>query len=154
MRAKAGYIGIDPGAKGAFALYSADVVYAWDFNPATTFKAIEELALNYRIQLVYLERVHSQPGNSGKSMFAFGDNFGWWRGILEAMRLPCQLVEPKKWQACYSIGGKEKGKDAPSLAVARRLFPSVALDCKCHDGRADALLIAYYAAQTDPNGRK
>ena len=75
-------------------------------------------------------------------MFSFGRGLGLWEGLIVAMRLRYQLVAPQRWQKTM-LDGMSKGKGA-SLAVAKRLFPSVELSRVKDHGRADALLLAEF----------
>lgn len=92
-----------------------------------------------------LEHVGAMPGQGVTSMFSFGENFGFIKGLLAANELPYELVRPQKWKKEFGISGKNQ-----SVEVCKRLFPSVSLrrteKCrKDHDGMAEALLMAEYA---------
>jgi crossover junction endodeoxyribonuclease RuvC len=98
---------------------------------------------------VFLEQVHFLPKQSSTSGGKYGMGHGLWRGILAALRLPYEIVTPKKWQAMMLVGDNCKDTKLAAALVARRLFPSVNLrrndHCRRdHDGMADALLIAAY----------
>lgn len=139
------YLGIDPGATGALALYSRDTAEAWDFDRATMLATLMEILAEHRVQLAVVEHVSAMPGQGVTSMFSFGQNFGWWLGTLEALGVPVLLVRPQAWQKSLGVPKKAAKADKPSLDVARRLFPSVDLHRKKDHGRADALLLAFYA---------
>jgi crossover junction endodeoxyribonuclease RuvC len=94
---------------------------------------------------VGIERATAMPKQGVVSTFSFGKGFGMWLGICAALRLPFEVVSPKRWQGVMIPG--EKSKDASRL-VASRLFPEVDLSKKKHHGRADALLIAAYLRMT------
>lgn len=69
----------------------------------------------------------------------------FWNGILKP-----DIVSPKRWQSYYGIKGKRQGQEAPSIAIARELFPSVDLRRSSrakvdHSGKADSLLIAEWS---------
>nr|DAO72696.1 MAG TPA: HOLLIDAY JUNCTION RESOLVASE [Caudoviricetes sp.] len=86
------------------------------------------------------------PGQGVTSMFNFGQTFGWAQGVLEAMGISYELVQPQKWKKEFSITGDKNS----SIMVCKRLFPGVSLlpaeRCrKDNDGMAEALLMAEYA---------
>jgi crossover junction endodeoxyribonuclease RuvC len=140
------YLGIDPGATGALALYGVDTAEVWDFNPTSNIESLRTLTSEYTIRMAILEHVGAMPGQGGVSMFSFGANFGWWQGVLETLGIPYQLVRPQKWQKALGVPKKSSKTDKPSLAIARRRFPLLDLHRQKDHGRADALLMAVYAA--------
>ena len=137
------YIGIDPGKDGALAMISdvgaASVVpYDPDVYKATLYVSREQAR-------AVLEHVGAMPGQGVTSMFSFGENFGYIKGLLEAYQIPYELVRPQRWKKAFGISGKNQ-----SVEVCKRLFPGVSLRrterCKKdHDGMAEALLMAEYA---------
>ena len=137
------YIGIDPGKDGALAMISdvgaASVVpYDPDVYKATLYVSREQAR-------AVLEQVGALPGHGATSMFSFGENFGYIKGLLEAYQIPYELVRPQRWKKAFGISGKNQ-----SVEVCKRLFPGVSLRrterCKKdHDGMAEALLMAEYA---------
>lgn len=143
------FVGIDPGQTGAIAVLSDDLPLVYDYPGDVTAAAnlISDILWDYTPSLVALERVHSMPKQGVSSTFKLGVNFGAWQGILSAYDMPYIMPTPQEWQK--GLVYKSDGNDpkSRSLAVARRLFPDVDLSKKKHDGRADALLIAYYAKQ-------
>ena len=140
------WIGIDPGKSGAIALITRDeqLVMDWPGDAAGAAELLLTWRIGYHIELVALERVGSMPGQGVKSMFSFGENFGTWQGILAALGIPYVMPRPQEWQKglVSPADGEPKGR---SLAVARRLFPDAELDRKKDHGRADALLLAWWA---------
>lgn len=149
MKPKA-YVGIDPGQSGAVALVpdgELPQVEEWPGDPSAATDLLRGWVLEYDIQLVALESVHAMPKQGVASTFKFGVNFGVWQGILSALGLPYLMPRPTEWQK--GLVRKSDGPDpkARSLAVARRLFPDVDLQRKKDHGRADALLLAWFAQQ-------
>lgn len=140
------WIGIDPGKSGAIALITRDgqLVTDWPGDAAGAAELLLTWRLEYNVELVALERVGSMPGQGVKSMFSFGENFGTWQGILAALGIPYVMPRPQEWQKGLVIAGDGDAK-ARSLAVARRLFPDAELDRKKDHGRADSLLLAWWA---------
>ena len=151
MKPKA-WVGIDPGKTGAAALiYEAgEVVEDWPGSAIDAAEILTEWRLTWAIQLVALERVHAMPKQGVSSTFSFGQNFGQWDGIIATLALPCLQPTPQEWQK--GIVRKSDGKDAKerSLVAARRLFPDAELSRKKDNGRADALLMAWWARQSRP----
>ncbi|MFO7877087.1 MAG: hypothetical protein R6U55_10955 [Desulfovermiculus sp.] len=143
------HIGIDPGQSGAVALLPVDdlpQINDWPGDPSAAAEIIRDWSMGYQIQLVALESVHAMPKQGVASTFKFGANFGAWQGILAALGLPYLMPRPTEWQK--GLVRKSDGADpkARSLAVARRLFPDAELSKKKDHGRADALLLAWWAS--------
>lgn len=140
------YIGIDPGVSGALAVLSEGreaQVMTWD--PEAYRDALRAVSVAGEGAVACLEKVSAMPKQGVTSMFNFGENFGYIRGLLEANGIPYELVTPKKWQKEFSV----TDKNGP-IEVCKRLFPGVSLRRteKCrndHDGMSDALLMAEYA---------
>ena len=139
-------IGIDPGVSGALAVLregrKAQVV-TWD--PESYKDALMAVSVAGEGAVACLERVHAMPKQGVSSMFRFGENYGYIRGLLEACGIPYELVLPQKWQREFGVTDKNS-----SVEICRRLFPDVSLrrteKCKRdHDGMSDALLLAEYA---------
>jgi len=103
-----------------------------------------------RRMLVVIENVHSMPKQGVASSFQFGVGFGIWRGIIAALQLPCERVEPVVWKRALHLG-PDKGK---AVQRALRLYPRADLGHTYrgrtiyHDGLAEALLLAHYAFVT------
>ena len=155
------WIGIDPGLSGAVAALDEqgkiitvqDVpvltvkkakghkrVYV-ESQMATILESIKASAPGGRDSLiVFLESVHAMPGQGVTSMFSMGTGLGIWLGILAALRIPYERVEPAKWKREMGIAsGSDK---SASIVRASQLFPTASLSRKKDDGRADALLLA------------
>lgn len=140
------YIGIDPGVSGALAVISEGreaKVMTWE--PNAYIAAFRAISASTECSIACLEKVSAMPKQGVTSMFNFGENFGYIRGLLEANGIPYELVTPKKWQKEFSVTDKNG-----SIEVCKRLFPGVNLRRteKCrndHDGMSDALLMAEYA---------
>lgn len=145
------FLGIDPGASGAIALIdnSGDVlVEVWPGDPVAAADLLRGWRTSYDIQHACLERVASRPGQGVSSVFSFGTNFGCWQGILAALAIPYSLPTPQAWQKGLIVPSDGPDTKARSLAVARRLFPTVDLHRKGDHGKSDALLLALYAKRT------
>ena len=93
-----------------------------------------------------IEKVGSMTGQGVRSMFTFGQNYGWLRGVLDMGEIPYQEILPKTWKKEFGLNSDK----ANSIDVCRRLFPGTSLlrTPKCrtpHDGIAEALLMAEFA---------
>ena len=141
-------IGIDPGQGGGIARmveYSGAgfVVKTWPMPQ--TEKDIADLLADLVTELlwgasdaVYLERVHTMPGQGVASSGKFMMHYGFLRGVLVALGIPFEEVSPLKWQralGCLSGGDKNVTKQK-----AQQLFPHLTIT----HATADALLIAEY----------
>lgn len=147
------YIGIDPGKSGAICVIDPSLVL---FSDKITFRAFSEgvyadvlrhISGNGLRQDCFciVEKVHAMPKQGVSSMFNFGANFGFIQGLLTAFRIPFQLVDPRTWTKSFGCGND---KDE-HIRTAQRLYPEVDMRrtercTKCHDGYADALLMAEY----------
>lgn len=135
------YCGVDIGGNGAIAFVNKDCTKYFDlrFNPNEEKDLINEL-YNYKDDIVMcvVEQVHSMPGQGVSSSFKFGNNAGWWRGVLMSLNIPFEYATPQKWQkelSCLTKGDKNITKQKAS-----EMFPNV----KIIHATADAYLIAKY----------
>jgi hypothetical protein len=146
MKRKA-YLGIDPGKTGAAGLIfqNGHRLLDWPGDVASLAEELEAWRFDFNIQLAALEAVHSMPKQGISSSFNFGCNLGQWMGVLAALHIPFIMPRPRQWRK--GMFKKSDGSDTKtqSLTVARRLFPDAELNLKKHHGRAEALLLAWYA---------
>lgn len=158
-------VGIDPGATGSIAYYQPmkQVWRVWDMPTivldskgktkrqrvvgsalADIFEDIRDLVLIGDGLRIGVENVHAMPKDGAVGAFSFGTNFGIILGVLGALKLPYEYVQPPTWKKHFNIA---KGSDK---AVSRRKviqqFPQHAhlVSLVKHHGRADAMLIAAY----------
>lgn len=139
------YIGIDPGQSGALAVISPQGTFAIPFDEDEYIDTLNACVQEGGGIRAVVEHVHSMPKQGVASSFKFGQNFGWILGVLAALEIPVELVNPQKWKREFSCTSDKN----TSIAVARRLFPTTSLlatpRCKKpHDGMAEALLMAEY----------
>ncbi len=151
--------GIDPGISGGIAfLYDppdsyGDSVLAFNM-PGTErdiFDLLEEILIASKAHgYIFMESVHSMPGQGVSSSFKFGRNYGLLRGIITALKYPLHDVSPQKWQKEFSLI-VPKGKKLTKVqkkninkAKAQQLFPQL----KVNLAICDALLIAEYGRRT------
>lgn len=144
------FIGIDPGKKGAMAImgysnttgerYMMKII---PFDPQEYIKMLKQ----FNGATVCIEQVHSLPREGVKSVWSFGQTYGWLLGVLDAVGLSYQTVPPNLWKKDFSLLRTEKKQ---SIEVCKRLFPGIELrrTDKCRtddDNMADAALICEYA---------
>ena len=144
------FIGIDPGVKGGIACIYNDTYYAATCpntiasmaKKLTTIKAIGPDIPVYCV----IEHVHSFPGNSGRSMFTFGCNYGQWLGILATLKIPYIEVTPYKWMKHYPKAPRDK-KDRKNYYkhLAQQRFPDIDITL----ATSDAILKANYLRETN-----
>lgn len=167
-------IGVDPGIKGAFCVLEVlgnpnsigkrevKLLFVSDFPlykeiknklKETTRNRIDlkSLALllemnSQGVNLVLIEDVGKRAtGADPLSHFAFGYATGAVHGIFSLIGIPIEKIKPEVWKAEFGLSS-DKNK---SIELAKRLVPESKefLTLKSHDGRAEAILLAYLAAQ-------
>ena len=138
------YIGIDPGANGGIGVIdTTEGAEAFLYTDEALIDLLSQYTLFDKIR-VMVEQVNAFPGERGQ--FNFGVNYGTILGILKALRIPFELVTPRKWKKEFSLDSNKQ----KSIECCRRLFPLVNLrkterSRTDHDGKAEALLIAEFA---------
>lgn len=153
------YLGCDPGAKGALALFDPTTGNLDIFDmPVHIIKVgktkkaridLYELGrfVDFRkewIKIAAIESVHAMPAQGVSSSFNFGFAAGALEGIIAANFIPMERVTPQRWK-------KAMGLTADKDACRRRaseLMPRHAdkWSRKMDDGRAEAALIAKWLA--------
>jgi hypothetical protein len=134
-------VGIDPGKTGAATFLSdnGEVVVTAEYDKLTPHEIVDVFhTYSAAIKKVYIEYVASRPKQGVKSAFTFGANFGFWRGIVTALKLPYETVTPGTWQR--AMGCLSKGNKKITKAKAQQLFPTI----KITSNTADSILIAEY----------
>ena len=140
------YIGIDPGKSGALAILHEDGrVETYTFD-AGVYATVLAYMSKYNDPICCLEKVGAMPGQGVVSMFNFGHNFGFIEGVLQAVKIPYQLVPPQTWKKEFSLTSDK----SRSIEVCQKLFPNANLlatskSRKPSDGIAEAILMAEYA---------
>jgi crossover junction endodeoxyribonuclease RuvC len=151
------YAGIDPGLSGAIAFFNPDkgLLIVHDMPTVEVTRngkkkneinayALANLFPVLATDEAVLERVGAMPGQGVTSVFSFGRSVGIVEGVLAALSISVTIVSPQAWQKAAGVRG---GKDGSRLR-ASELFPNYAalFSRKKDDGRADAALMAWYAA--------
>jgi crossover junction endodeoxyribonuclease RuvC len=151
-------LGVDPGFSGALASLdpATGSLTVLDMPILTNRKGKTELDHIRLFEILrpppdvqihaYLELVASRPGQGAPATFRFGQGYGAIEMALAAHRIPVHYVTPSKWKSHFGLS-KDKGASR-GLAVQR--FPKLAQEFSRvkDDGRAEAALIALYAAET------
>ena len=122
------------------------MVFSFSFEKKLYIKALNDLIALYKKEdiVIGLELVHSMKGNGVRSMFTFGENFGWIQGVLDTLELKYELIRPQEWKKHFGLIGSDKKQ---SCVKALELEPT--LECKgkrggLKDGICDAYMIARY----------
>lgn len=125
-------------------------------DPKGISAIVRAIALNKTAEtnvVVAIEAVHAMPKNGSIAGFGLGFSFGMWLGILAAFQITPTLVSPQKWKkemlgtTDASLPDNKKKDLGRTRAI--ELFPRAYdfLKLKKHHNRADALLIAAWAAR-------
>ena len=140
------YAGIDPGKKGGLSIIFEDgairsvplthgslISYCKAFEGATDVRFC-------------IEAVHAMPKQGVRSVFTFGEEYGYIKGVLEAYGVSYQEIPPERWKKEFGLNTDKK----KSIEVCKALFPNVNLLATErskveHDGMAESLLLAEYA---------
>lgn len=152
-------ISIDPGSKGFICAYNPDKdTREYLSIEDSTRPEIAHFLAQYKDNAVaVMEEIHAIVGSSAKGTFAFGEIFGFLKGLFTALDIPYTLVQPKTWQSEIWINsdkvykeGKRVDTKKTSINAAARLFPMVDFrkteGCKViDDNKVDATLIGEYA---------
>lgn len=158
------FLGIDPGKSGGWAVVGSECKAGVMpmVDKEIDAKALHDLLKRYQPAFVAVEKAASMSGTTAsggrlsapRSMFSYGMGYGKIRGILEAGLWPHALVTPQAWKK-QILAGTAKDK-AAAIEHCRRAYPDINLTPgsrrKPHDGIADAVCIAEYAARNAPRG--
>ncbi len=144
-------LAIDPGKKGGWAYRDELGRITFGIMPISgnilDVTGLAILAKQDFLTKVYIEKVHSMPGQSCVAMFNFGMGFGQLIGMCQSNLISYVLVTPQAWKK-EILHDTLKDK-ASAIEFCRREYPGLDLipkGCrKPHDGIADALCILTYA---------
>ena len=140
------YLGIDCGSNGGFAiLKDNDIEFYSMFDKQSFINHMYSLSRRQEKTRCCLEKVHAMPKQGTVSMFNFGMNYGWLKGVLDAFEIPYQEIPPQTWKKEFGLNSKKE----KSIDVCKQLFPEANLvphnHRVAHDGIAEAILCAEYA---------
>jgi crossover junction endodeoxyribonuclease RuvC len=152
-------LGIDPGLSGACALLEivnsdTTLVDVIDM-PITGSGAkqsvdviqLQEWLLRHASRCAFLERAQAMPKQGASSGFKYGRVVGALEAVLTVSAIAITMIEPSKWKRHFHLQGADK-EGARGLVI--RLYPGRHhfFARKKDHGRAEAVLIALYGAQT------
>lgn len=155
-------IGCDPGISGGIGVIEGSGHYVEAFelptvlaNKSSNRRMVDAYGLAAELRRInrdaggdikaICEAVNAMPGQGVSSMFAFGKSYGIILGVIAAIGISTELVAPQRWKKHFGLSGPDKDQ---GRELAIRLFPTCPLPRKKDHGRADALLIAKYFAET------
>jgi hypothetical protein len=143
-------LAIDPGVSGGVALSSFGKAQCWPMpktegDRLALVREIRDAAVIEGRELVcVLEEVGGFVGKAqpGSAMFRFGENYGFLKGVIQALEIRLVLVRPQVWQKGFGLGtasacGSKTIWKNKLKAEAQRRFPHLKVTHKT----ADALLI-------------
>lgn len=135
-------LGIDPGKQGAATIMGKDgqILDVIEYAKNTQCDIVEAFrnSIMDETTKAYIEKVASSPQMGVKSAFSFGENYGFWIGVLTSFKIPYETVAPQRWQK--SLGCLSKGNKNVTKAKAQQLHP----EYKITQAIADSILIAEY----------
>jgi crossover junction endodeoxyribonuclease RuvC len=153
--------GIDPGYTGAIAaLPSSGQLLAVidmplikghgyvkdEIDELAIIRFLKDHGMFSRLPHVFIEKVHSMPGQGVSSTFRFGVSYGIVRAAAAGLELPVHLISPQAWHAAVGLPKSPDKVSGKALArqKAAQLFPSFASQfSRVRDGgRAEAALLA------------
>lgn len=142
------YIGIDPGFSGAWGMIDHHGNYKACGDMYHTEKYLlmqfvfEEIvdALHGDDFEVVVETVHSMPKQGVASSFKFGVAYGGAVALAERLNSAWHMVTPQVWKKSLKLDSDKQ----KSLDLARKLWPDAPLKRQKDNGRAEALLMAYW----------
>jgi crossover junction endodeoxyribonuclease RuvC len=158
------FMGIDPGAFGAVAILDKDsrelvIIDMPTLKVKRGPRVVNQVdahmladALRGHVTAdtsALVEKVSAMPGNGVASMFSFGRAAGIVEGVLAGLSVSFELIPPATWiKSMRTFGGKDGSRQR-----AQELFPDYAhlFARKKDDGRAEAALLACYAAEREDN---
>ncbi len=155
------YMGIDPGKTGAIAvihmgnikLYPVPMIGSTGKKSDYDVGAMADIIRHWSVTddcFCMLEKASVFKGQGISSSGNFMMGFGIWRGILGALRIPHEIVTPRKWTKAMHEGLNLKNDPKRNSEIAaKRLFPDIDFRksdraSKPYSGFIDALLLAEY----------
>src|SRR6185436_810073 len=142
------FLGIDPGGSGGIAIISTLDGYAsaWKMGETETDTADLLRTHGPAVRLACIEEVHALPptipGNTSKASFAFGQSYGFLRGLLVALQIPFMQISPNSWKKQMGLRFTKDNtateKKNGSKQLAQQLFPQLRIT----HATAEALLLA------------
>lgn len=154
--------GVDVGITGAIACLRDDGAFldvedlpVMTYRTAKWIDGVVLLAIVRRMRQgqpvkAVVERIHAMPAMGALANNSKGMTLGSTLSILQVAGCAIELVEPGTWKRALGLiapKSSDREKKAASLHQARQLFPSAPLSRIADNGRAEALLIAWWHLQ-------
>ena len=147
------YIGIDVGKSGGMAIIidngkkSCRRAIKYIPDHAILRDTIESLIDNHNYPQIYclIEKVHSMPKQGVKSTFSFGENYGFWKGLLCGLDIYYKEITPQAWMKYFKIPKFQSKKERKNYikVLAHKKFPAIKMNLYV----ADACMIAQYCKE-------
>lgn len=150
-------IGIDPGLNGAIVgINNSKIMFKTvmptlntpkkEYNINELVNIFNMLKSNDNIELAVIEKQGVRPISGKRACFLTGGGYYLLKGILTALEIPYEVVNPQTWMKEFSIKSKDK---KGSVLFCLSKYPSVDFTVterskKPHDGITDAVCIALY----------
>jgi len=151
------FVGIDPGVKGGIVgiYWKGAQRYVEQWKMPTTRGAVIKLFKTMTDKFdcyAVIEGVHAMPGNSGRSMFTFGQGLGVLLTCMDVYRWNYSVEDPRVWQKF--VGIRAKGKDETKSAWKNRLvrYANQMVQVSTNPYTADASLMAIRSIAFWKNG--
>ncbi len=150
-------IGVDPGKKGAYSILNErrEIITAQNFGDLADFiadyNAIKEAHPDCK-SFAIIEKLGAMPIRGSIGNFKLGENFGAWQGVFYGLRIPFELVTPRRWQRTvldFLPKGRENVKEAV-VNYVKRIYPKIHIPHKKDWDMADAICLAIYGTKRLP----
>ena len=151
-------IGIDPGAHGGIAVLDSKIGFVNTSKmPLLPSGEIDVISIREMLRAsespsspvspnIFIESVHSMPGQGVASSFKFGYSLGRIEAVCDLLVPDVHKVQPLAWQ---KVGpGKTGGDKSITIEWVKNTYPEAQIipkGCRVpHDGICDAIGIAHY----------
>jgi len=130
-------------------MVDGEITGIWDFeDPIAFFERMmteqEKCDTKGHDMLVVIEKQWARQGQGVSSTFTIGDNFGFIKGVVTALRISHVIETPTGWQKYYGFSSLRKdsvkAKKDEMYNKAKQLYPKD----NFKKSQADAVLIAYW----------
>lgn len=141
------FIGIDPGKKGAIAIFDTETYSVECVDMPDTTVALHDYIAGLPLIAGGLVEQPFYPQMIGiTNAVKIASAYGTLIGALQWRDIPFQEIKPAKWKAALGLSSSKNA----SREKASQMFPDQADLFKRvkDDGRAEAVLIAVHAAET------
>jgi hypothetical protein len=149
-------LAIDPGLTGALAFYfpisHPDRVAVYDMpiiGSEVNAAALRDMIACFKPTHAIIEQVGPMPRDGVRQAWRFSAAYTTARTVVALLNISMTLVVPGRWKKAMNVKGGSEGKEV-CRALAIQSFPCCAgsFSRKKDQGRAEAALLALYAAKT------